>query len=107
MMQEKKRMKHRTPGAIIWIIVKYLSLVFFAFVAVLPVVSCVITAFKTDAEYQSTNVMTLPQSWFNLCGCVQESEYGIGISQFSDRYDLCVDDLRNHWNPAGIRVKPF
>ena len=66
MMQEKQRMKHRTPGAIIWIIVKYLSLVFFAFVAVLPVLSCVITAFKTDAEYQSTNVMTLPQSWFNL-----------------------------------------
>lgn len=29
-------------------------------------VSCVITAFKTDAEYKSTNVMTLPQSWLNF-----------------------------------------
>ena len=28
-------------------VLKYLSLVFFSFVAVLPVVSCVITAFKT------------------------------------------------------------
>lgn len=36
------------------------------FVAVLPVVSCVVTAFKTDAEYASTNVMTMPQSWLNF-----------------------------------------
>ena len=47
-------------------VMKYVSLVFFAFVAVLPVVSCVITAFKTDAEYQNTNVMTPPESWFNF-----------------------------------------
>lgn len=47
-------------------VMKYVSLVFFAFVAVLPVVSCVITAFKTDAEYQNTNVMTQPESWFNF-----------------------------------------
>lgn len=42
---------------------KYLSLVFFSFVAILPIISCVVTAFKTDAEYQSTNVMTMPESW--------------------------------------------
>ena len=47
-------------------VMKYVSLVFFAFVAVLTVVSCVITAFKTDAEYQNTNVMTPPESWFNF-----------------------------------------
>ncbi len=45
---------------------KYLSLVFFSFVAVLPVVSCVITAFKTDTEYQNTNVMVFPESWLNF-----------------------------------------
>lgn len=45
---------------------KYLSLLFFSFVAVLPIVSCVITAFKTDAEYTSTNVMTLPENWLNF-----------------------------------------
>ncbi|MCR5733393.1 MAG: carbohydrate ABC transporter permease [Lachnospiraceae bacterium] len=50
---------------------KYLSLVFFSFLAVLPVVSCVITAFKTDTEYQSTNVMTLPDSWFNFTNFTQ------------------------------------
>ncbi len=45
---------------------KYFSLVFFSVVAILPIVSCVITAFKTEAEYKSTNVMTLPESWLNF-----------------------------------------
>lgn len=48
------------------IFLKYFSLVFFSFVAVLPIVSCVITAFKTDTEYQQTNVMTMPESWLNF-----------------------------------------
>lgn len=62
----KKNRKHYSTGTVIWGIVKYVSLVFFAFCAVIPIVSCVITAFKTDAEYKATNVMTLPQSWFNF-----------------------------------------
>ena len=48
---------------IIWTVFKYFTLILGAFVSVLPVVVCVITAFKTPEEYQSTNVMTLPQSW--------------------------------------------
>ena len=50
---------------------KYFSLVFFSFIAILPVVSCVITAFKTAEEYQSTNVMTLPESWLNFSNFVE------------------------------------
>ncbi|HAB62471.1 MAG TPA: sugar ABC transporter permease [Lachnospiraceae bacterium] len=61
-----KRRKHYSPSMIVWIFIKYLSLLFFTVVALIPVVSCVITAFKTDAEYQSTNVMTLPESWLNF-----------------------------------------
>ncbi len=53
-------------GKVIWLIIEYISLVFFSLVALIPVVSCVITAFKTDTEYQNTNVMTLPESWFNF-----------------------------------------
>ncbi|MDE6625824.1 MAG: carbohydrate ABC transporter permease [Lachnospiraceae bacterium] len=52
-------------------ILKYFSLLFFSFVAVLPVISCVITAFKTETEYQQTNVMTLPESWLNFDNFVQ------------------------------------
>ena len=47
----------------ILIFLKYASLVFFSLVAIIPLVSCVITAFKPDAEYNSTNVMTPPSSW--------------------------------------------
>ena len=43
--------------------VKYISLVFCAFWTILPIVSCIITAFKNDAEYQNTSVMVLPKIW--------------------------------------------
>ncbi|MBE5876470.1 MAG: carbohydrate ABC transporter permease [Lachnospiraceae bacterium] len=49
-----------------WIVIQYASLIFFSFVAVLPIVSCVITAFKTEEEYQTTSVMTMPENWFNF-----------------------------------------
>lgn len=58
-------------GKFITIFLKYFSLVFFSFVAVLPIISCVITAFKTDREYQQTNVMVLPESWLNFDNFVQ------------------------------------
>ncbi len=48
---------------IIWVIFKYVTLILGGFLSVLPVVVCVITAFKTPEEYASTNVMTLPQNW--------------------------------------------
>lgn len=54
-----------------WIFIQYFSLIFFSFVALLPVVSCLITAFKTKEEYESTNVMTLPESWLNFDNFVQ------------------------------------
>jgi multiple sugar transport system permease protein len=50
----------------IGLFIKYFSLVFFALIAIIPVISCVITAFKTDEEYGSTNVMVLPENWFNF-----------------------------------------
>lgn len=44
-------------------IIKYFTLCLATFIALVPVVSCVITAFKTPEEYASTNVMTLPKKW--------------------------------------------
>lgn len=44
-------------------IIKYFSLVLGGFVAVLPMVVCLITAFKSPEEYAATNVMDLPKSW--------------------------------------------
>ena len=45
---------------------KYVLLIFSAFVALVPIVSLVNTAFKTEEEYANTNVMTLPENWLNF-----------------------------------------
>ncbi|MDD6812160.1 MAG: carbohydrate ABC transporter permease [Lachnospiraceae bacterium] len=58
-------------GKYLLVFLKYFSLVFFSFVAILPIVSCVITAFKTDTEYQQTNVMVMPESWLNFSNFTQ------------------------------------
>ena len=51
---------------ILWTIVKYTTLILGSVISVLPVIVCVITAFKTPEEYATTSVMTLPDSWFYL-----------------------------------------
>ena len=67
----KKNRKHYSVTQMIWMVVKYVSLVFFSLISVVPIISCVITAFKTKQEYQSTNVMTLPESWLNFSNFVE------------------------------------
>lgn len=52
-----------TIRKIVWVAFKYFMLCLASFVAVLPVISCIITAFKTPEEYANTNVMQLPNSW--------------------------------------------
>lgn len=53
-------------GSVVWGVAKYVILVFFSLVAVVPLITCVITAFKTKEEYQATSVMTLPKSFLNF-----------------------------------------
>ena len=65
----KARNKY-SPTQCVWGFLKYFSLCFFGFIALLPIVSCVITAFKSDKEYQSTSVMTLPKNWLNFSNFV-------------------------------------
>lgn len=56
---------------IIWTIFKYTTLILGAFISILPVVVCIITAFKSPEEYAATNVMTLPENWTYLENFVQ------------------------------------
>ncbi|MCX7657120.1 MAG: carbohydrate ABC transporter permease [Oscillospiraceae bacterium] len=44
-------------------VLKYFTLLLGAFIAVLPVAVCLFSAFKSKNEYETTNVMTLPQNW--------------------------------------------
>lgn len=67
---------------VVWTIFKYASLILGAFISVLPVVVCVITAFKTPEEYASTNVMTLPESWTyfeNFIQAWQQANMGVAF----------------------------
>ncbi|PXV89456.1 carbohydrate ABC transporter membrane protein 2 (CUT1 family) [Lachnotalea glycerini] len=78
----KKIKKHYSIGFIIWKIIQYASLLFVSFCAIIPVVSCVITAFKSEAEYQNTNVMTFPSNWLNLSNFVdafQKANMGLAF----------------------------
>ena len=56
----------KSIGSIAFSIFKYLMLIAGSLVAVIPVVVCVFTAFKTEAEYQSTTPLSLPKSFFYL-----------------------------------------
>lgn len=53
----------RKVKKIVVTVLKYFTLVLGGIVAVLPLVVCVITAFKSPEEYASTNVMQLPKNW--------------------------------------------
>ena len=62
-------------------ILKYITLILGALISVLPIVVCVITAFKTPEEYASTNVMTLPESWAYLENFIQAwSQANMGVA---------------------------
>ena len=53
-------------GDKIFTFLKYFLLILFSIIALIPVSVCVLTAFKTTAEYNTTNVLTPPQNWLNF-----------------------------------------
>ncbi len=62
-------------------VLKYFTLILGGFVSVLPIVVCVITAFKTPEEYASTNVMTLPENWLYFDNFIESwSQANMGIA---------------------------
>ncbi len=54
----------RTVASYIALILKYVMLILAAFIALVPVCVCILTAFKTTDEYNSTSVLALPKSFF-------------------------------------------
>lgn len=60
------KIRHTSIGRVIAQIVQYIFLIAGTFSALIPIVSCITTAFKSDEEYRSTSVMTLPDNWFNF-----------------------------------------
>ena len=58
-MVEKRRMSTR-----VFNVLKYVALVISALFALIPVCVCVLTAFKTNDEYNTTSPLQLPKSFF-------------------------------------------
>ncbi len=56
----------RSVSNVIFGVLKYGSLILASIVALVPVVVCVLTAFKTSEEYQSTSPLDLPASFLYL-----------------------------------------
>lgn len=55
--------KKKSPASIIFSIFQYVMLIGATIVALIPVLVCVFTAFKTTEEYQATSVLQLPKSF--------------------------------------------
>ena len=53
-------------GSILFSILKYLSLIIASLIAIIPVIVCVFTAFKTNEEYDASSVLDLPASFLNF-----------------------------------------
>ena len=56
------KMKRSVPG-MIFDVFKYVSLIAASIVALVPVVVCVLTAFKTNEEWETTSVLSMPSSF--------------------------------------------
>ena len=91
----------------LWTFIKYFSLILAGFIAVLPVASCVITAFKTPEEYASTNVMTLPGKFYfkKLYRSISKGKHGSGIPKQLDHSCCCIVLLNHVWCHACLHLK--
>lgn len=61
---------------------EYFLLAFLSFWAIVPIWSCIVTAFKTNDEYANTNVMTLPRNWLyfnNFAYTWQKARMGLAF----------------------------
>ena len=68
-MQEKRSSNENSRALvkkIVLLVFQYAALIIAGFIAILPVISAIITSFKSADEYASTNAITPPQNWFNF-----------------------------------------
>lgn len=66
MSEVTRRLNAQKPSRYIFGFFKYFMCILASIVSLVPVVVCLFTAFKTDAEYTSTNVLTPPKSFLYL-----------------------------------------
>nr|WP_288974573.1 carbohydrate ABC transporter permease [uncultured Blautia sp.] len=60
------KFKKMKPAAIIFSVIKYISLILASVIALVPVSVCILTAFKTNEEYAATSPLDLPATFGNF-----------------------------------------
>ncbi len=89
---------------------KYFSLVFFSFCAIAPIIYCLLTAAKTNEEYATTQVTTLPQNLFNLSSYINawnRADMGKGLLKFLYCIGIRTGDFHHHRLPACVCTSRF
>lgn len=84
----------RTVGYYVRGFLKYFVLIFFSLCAVVPLISCVTTAFKTTDEYKATSVMELPESFLNFSNFVKAfttANMGRAFINYTELYKVSKD----------------
>lgn len=66
MSEVTQRLNEKKMGRYFFGFFKYFMCILASIISLVPVVVCLFTAFKTDVEYTSTNVLTLPKSFLYL-----------------------------------------
>lgn len=70
------RKAHKPFKTHFWQFVRYLSLFFISFCTLLPLVTAFFGAFKTKAEFATSNPLALPKSFLNLDNFIEAFEKG-------------------------------
>ena len=106
-MKKKEIIESLTPaermGRLLVTVIKYFSLLLATFLALLPLVSCLLVSFKTDEEYQLTPVMQLRKNFLNfenLSVSLDESAILDGCTYFGVFFKILFPLLR----PAIVTV---
>lgn len=80
--RRRRSRTHSSPASRLGTVLKYLALVFASLCAIVPILSIVMLAFKTNQEYRNTGPLDPPGNWFNLDNFVTAFTEGGMITGF-------------------------
>lgn len=89
----KVRKKKMSAKQIIWMAVKYASLVITSIIILLPLVVAVLGSFKTSAEFNDGNVLALPKNFLNFSNYITAFVDGNMLTGFLNTTIILVFSL--------------
>lgn len=89
----KVRKKKMSAKQIVWMVVKYASLVITSIIILLPLVVAVLGSFKTSAEFNDGNVLALPKNFLNFSNYITAFVDGNMLTGFLNTTIILVFSL--------------